>query len=62
MGFFVILKRSDEAVKAYMDIAKQHNISPAHLALAWCDQVNGVTSTIIGATTMPQLTEKYSSV
>ena len=60
-GLFRDTQHSDKAVKAYMDIAKQHNISPAHLALAWCDQVNGVTSTIIGATTMPQLTENIAA-
>jgi aryl-alcohol dehydrogenase-like predicted oxidoreductase len=60
-GLFRDTQHSDNAVKAYIDIAKQHNISPAHLALAWCDQVNGVTSTIIGATTIPQLSENISA-
>jgi aryl-alcohol dehydrogenase-like predicted oxidoreductase len=60
-GLFRDTQHSDNAVKTYIDIAKQHNISPVHLALAWCDQVNGVTSTIIGATTMPQLSENISA-
>lgn len=47
----------EAAVKAYADIAKANNISTAQLALAWCDQVDGVTSTIIGATSLSQLTE-----
>ncbi|CAM2919987.1 Aldo/keto reductase [Moritella viscosa] len=45
------------ATTEYVDIAHQHGITPAQLALAWCDQVDGVTSTIIGATTLPQLKE-----
>ena len=49
------------ATADYVDIAHQHGITPAQLALAWCDQVDGVTSTIIGATTLPQLTENISA-
>jgi aryl-alcohol dehydrogenase-like predicted oxidoreductase len=45
------------AVKAYLDIAEQYQMSPSQLALAWCNQVDGVTSTIIGATSMAQLKE-----
>jgi aryl-alcohol dehydrogenase-like predicted oxidoreductase len=48
---------SELAIKAYQDIAIAHGISTAQLALKWVDQVNGVTSTIIGATTMDQLKE-----
>ena len=47
----------DKAVQGYLAVAKKHHISPASLALAWCGQVDGVTSTIIGATTIPQLEE-----
>jgi len=60
-GLFRDNAHTDAAVQAYIDIAKKHSISPAHLALAWCDQVNGVTSTIIGATTMQQLTENINA-
>ncbi len=45
------------AVKAYVDIAQQNKITPSQLALAWCNRVDGVTSTIIGATSLSQLTE-----
>lgn len=45
------------AVAEYVSIAKQHKMTPAQLALAWCNQVDGVTSTIIGATTVEQLKE-----
>ena len=46
-----------KAVGAYAEIAKENGFTPAQLALAWCNQVDGVTSTIIGATKMEQLKE-----
>ncbi|TWX65408.1 aldo/keto reductase [Colwellia sp. C1TZA3] len=60
-GLFRDTTNTAAAVQAYVDIAKKHNISPAHLALAWCKQVQGVTSTIIGATNMQQLTENIAA-
>lgn len=51
----------EHAVGAYAEIAKDLNISPAQLALAWCDQVDGVTSTIIGATSLAQLEEDIAA-
>ena len=54
-GLFRDTQMSHQAVAAYVDLARQGNLSGAQLALAWCDQVDGVTSTIIGATTMAQL-------
>lgn len=60
-GLFRDTVHSDAAVQAYLDIAQKHQISPAHLALAWCEQVDGVTSTIIGATNMQQLTENIDA-
>jgi len=56
-GLFRDSELSNKAAAAYVDLAKKYGVSPATLALAWCDQVNGVTSTIIGATTMAQLKE-----
>jgi aryl-alcohol dehydrogenase-like predicted oxidoreductase len=35
-------------------------VTPAQLALGWVDQVDGVTSTIIGATSMLQLKDDLS--
>ena len=60
-GLFRDTTHANAAVKAYVDIAKKHNMSPAKLALAWCEQVNGVTSSIIGATTMAQLQENIDA-
>ncbi|WP_432468103.1 aldo/keto reductase [Agarivorans sp. Z349TD_8] len=56
-GLFRNTELCHEAVAEYVEIAKQHGYTPAQLALAWCDQVDGVTSTIIGATNMQQLEE-----
>lgn len=56
-GLFRDTPMSQQAVAEYVDVAKSHDISPVKLALGWCDQVEGVTSSIIGATTMAQLKE-----
>ncbi|MFK5892805.1 MAG: aldo/keto reductase [Pseudomonadota bacterium] len=47
----------DMAVKEYMKVAEQYGFTSAQLALAWCAQVDGVGSTIIGATSIKQLKE-----
>ena len=49
------------ATARYVDVAKTYNLTPSQLALAWCDQVDGVTSTIIGATSMAQLKENLQA-
>ncbi|MEH6597308.1 MAG: aldo/keto reductase [Colwellia polaris] len=60
-GLYRDTANAEAAISAYIEIAKKHNVSPAHLALAWCDQVNGVSSTIIGATNMQQLKENIAA-
>lgn len=52
---------SHKAITGYAEIAKKYGMTPAQLALAWCDQVDGVTSTIIGATNMQQLKENITA-
>ncbi|MBR7888020.1 aldo/keto reductase [Marinomonas sp. A79] len=56
-GIFRDTPLVDKAVTAYVDVAKKYEMTPAQLALAWCDQVDGVSSTIIGATSLEQLKE-----
>ncbi|OCH23101.1 aldo/keto reductase [Aliivibrio logei] len=56
-GIFRDTPAANEAVKAYIEVAKKHGYTPCQLALAWCDQIDGVTSTIIGATSLEQLKE-----
>ncbi|HEY8084154.1 MAG TPA: aldo/keto reductase [Methylophilaceae bacterium] len=51
-----------EAVAAYANIALSLNITPATLALAYVRSRWFVASTIIGATTMQQLTENIASI
>ncbi|GHC45808.1 NADP(H)-dependent aldo-keto reductase [Ulvibacter litoralis] len=53
---------SFEAIRAYNDIAKKHELSLAQLSLAFVRQQDFVTSTIIGATKMQQLSENIESV
>ncbi|CAM4124946.1 aldo/keto reductase [Vibrio neonatus] len=50
-----------EAVAQYSQIAHDLNITPAQLALAWCNSVQGVTSSIIGATNLSQLKENIAA-
>ena len=56
-GIFRDTPAANEAVKAYIEVAGKHGYTPCQLALAWCNQVDGVTSTIIGATSLEQLKE-----
>lgn len=60
-GLFRNTKQSAQAIGAYVELANVYNMTPAQLALAWCNQVDGVTSTIIGATTMTQLKENIQA-
>ena len=60
-GLFRDNPHSQDATKAYCDIATKYNMTPSQLALAWVDQIDGVTSTIIGATSMPQLRENIAA-
>ncbi|PAX99151.1 aldo/keto reductase [Pseudoalteromonas sp. HM-SA03] len=60
-GLFRDTQLAQEAVAKYLEIAKEFNMTAAQLALAWCDQVDGVTSTIIGSTTMAQLKENIQA-
>lgn len=61
-GLFRDTVQSNMAVAEYAALAEKHNISPSRLALAWVNHVDGVTSTIIGATTMQQLKENILAI
>lgn len=61
LGLFRDTKTVDKAVSEYCDIAGQYKLTPAQLALAWCAQVDGVSSTIIGATSLQQLKENIAA-
>ncbi|HAC28898.1 MAG TPA: NADP(H)-dependent aldo-keto reductase [Marinobacter hydrocarbonoclasticus] len=53
--------RAADATRAYVELAHQHGLTPAQLALAWVNSREFVTSNIIGATTMEQLRENIGS-
>lgn len=61
MGLFRDKPPAQAATAEYIKIAEKAGVTPSQLALAWCKQVPGVTSTIIGATTMPQLKENIEA-
>jgi aryl-alcohol dehydrogenase-like predicted oxidoreductase len=60
-GIFRDTPATHSATAKYVELAKTHNITPSQLALGWCDQVDGVTSTIIGATSLTQLKENLAA-
>ena len=53
--------KTDEAVRAYMAIAKKHGLDPTQMAIAFVNRQAFVTSTIIGATKMDQLTSNIAA-
>ena len=59
------LFRENEVVEAtvgeYAKLAREFEMTAAQLALAWCAQVDGVSSTIIGATSLEQLKEDINA-
>ena len=61
MGLFRDQPAAQSATEQYVNIAENAGITPSQLALAWCQQVPGVTSTIIGATTLKQLSENIAA-
>ncbi|MBT0588158.1 aldo/keto reductase [Alteromonas oceanisediminis] len=61
MGLFRDTPETQRAVAEYIGLANAWNITPSQLALAWCKQIDGVTSTIIGATTQAQLNENLAA-
>ena len=50
------------ATESYNEIARKHNLSLTQMALAFVRQQEFVTSTIIGATNMVQLSENIDSM
>ena len=60
-GIFRDTAQSHEAIEAYYQIAKRYDLSLAQLSLAWVFQFDGITSTIIGATSMANLRENIAA-
>ncbi|MBO1113545.1 NADP(H)-dependent aldo-keto reductase [Bordetella petrii] len=55
-------ERTEAATRQYVQLAREHGLSPTHLALAWVNQQPSVASNLIGATTLEQLKENIDSV
>ena len=53
---------TEEAVRAYVALAREVGLSPAQLALAFVTSRSFVTANIIGATTLAQLEENLGSL
>lgn len=49
------------ATRAYVELAREHELDPAQMALAWINSRPFLTSNIIGATTMEQLESNLAS-
>jgi aryl-alcohol dehydrogenase-like predicted oxidoreductase len=60
-GIFRDTPSTAAAIDAYYEIAQKHGLTLAQLSLAWVAQFEGVTSSIIGATSMQQLQENLTS-
>ena len=60
-GLFRDTPQSNNAIAAFTELAQSHNVSATSLALAWVNQVEGVTSTIFGATDMAQLQQNIAA-
>lgn len=60
-GLFRDKAAAQDATRRYVEIAQRIGITPSQLALAWCNSVPGVTSTIIGATKLTQLEENLNA-
>ena len=60
-GLFRNTAQSAAAIEAYHKIAEKHGLSLAQMALAYVYQFRGITSTIIGATSIVQLDENIGA-
>lgn len=54
-------EQAEQAVAAYVDVAKRHNLDPAQMALAFVRQQAFVASTLLGATSIEQLATNIGS-
>ena len=54
--------QAQDAVRAYMAVAKKHGLDVCQMALAFVNQQSFVTANIIGATTMEQLKTDIDSI
>jgi len=60
-GIFRDTTQSHAAIADYHAVAQKHGLSLTQMCLAWVYQFDGVTSTIIGATSMDNLVENIAA-
>ncbi len=60
-GLFRDTPQSNQAIAAFIELANRHNVAATSLALAWVNQVEGVSATIIGATSLAQLKQNIAA-
>ncbi|MBO9495457.1 aldo/keto reductase [Thalassotalea sp. G20_0] len=60
-GLFRNTPMTHKAIEDYHEVAERHGLSLAQMALAWVYQTEGVTSTIIGASSLAQLKENIDA-
>ncbi len=60
-GIFRDTTTTHEAIEAYYEVAKKHNLPLVEMALKWVYQFKGVTSTIIGATSRENLKQNINA-
>jgi aryl-alcohol dehydrogenase-like predicted oxidoreductase len=61
-AFNKFTERNWQVLDALLSVAKQMNKPPAQVALNWAATQPGVTSTIIGATKLPQLDDNLAAI
>jgi len=54
-SFYRANKRTEPAIRKYLELAKKHNLDAAQMAIAFCLSKPFMTSVIIGATNLEQL-------
>ena len=56
-GFYAdrVTEKGIEVGRAFSKIAKQHDLTPAQLAILWCKDQPGITAPLIGPRTVKQL-------
>ncbi len=57
-----LTEKNYDVIEAMIKIAKEVDSTPARVALSWVQNRPGVTSTIIGARTMPQLEDNLAAL
>ena len=61
-GMWRYNEHSEPAIRRYVELAREHGLDPAQMAIAFCLTRPFMTSVIIGATSMPQLETDMAAI